>query len=412
MTYEFKFPDVGEGIHEGELIKWLVKEGDRIKADQPIAEIETDKAVVEIPSPKEGFVLKLNWKPGDTVKVGEVLLVIGEEGEKTVEAQVEKQEIKSLEKIQDKLQTPTSIIRSNILATPATRKVAKELGVDLLNIKGTGFGGRITDQDVKNYSDKLQTTSQDTAEIKKIESPKITFEKYGEVLKIPLKGMRKTIAENMTRSKFTATHVTHIDDADVTDLTKVREKEKKLAENYGIHLTYLPFIMKAVLAALKEHPYLNSSLDEDKQEIIVKKYYSIGIAVQTSDGLIVPVIKRVDDKSIMELAKEIQDLTEKARVRRIDIEDLRGGTFTITNYGSVGGIYGTPIINYPEVAILGIGKIQEKPVVKNKKIVIRKILPLSLTFDHRVVDGAEVAEFMNSVIKRLEDPDTLLIYVD
>ncbi len=411
MSFEFKFPDVGEGIHEGELVKWLVKEGDKIKADQPIAEIETDKAVVEIPSPKNGVVLRLNWKPGDTIKVGEILLVLGEEGEKASEVQIEKQEMKSLEKIQEKLETPSNILKPTIFATPATKKIAKELNIDLSKVVGTGSNGRITDQDVRNYANKIQNIKPEISK-EEIKAPKITFEKYGEILKIPLKGMRKTIAENMVRSKFTATHVTHMDEVDITDLVKVREKEKKLAENYGIHLTFLPFIIKALLAALKEHPYLNSSLDEEKQEIVIKKYYNIGIAVQTSDGLMVPVVKRVDDKSIMELAKEIQDLAEKAKARRIDIEDMKGGTFTITNYGSIGGIYGTPIINYPEVAILGVGRIIEKPVVKNKKIVIRKILPLSLTFDHRVVDGAEVAEFMNSVIRRLEDPDTLLMYVD
>src|SRR3989338_1130453 len=411
MPFEFKFPDVGEGIHEGELIKWLVKEGDKIKIDQTIAEIETDKAVVEIPSPKAGVVLKLNWKPGDTMEVGENLLVLGEEGEKLSEVQIEKQEMKSLEKIQEKLENPQVVLKPTILATPATKNLAKQLEINLLNVKGTGYNGRITNQDVKDYANRSSIVSKQK-ETEKTTLPRLAFEKYGEILKIPLKGMRKTISENMIKSKFTATHVTHIDEVDITDLVRVREKEKKLGENYGIHLTFLPFIIKAVLAGLKEHPYLNSSLDDENQEIIIKKYYNIGVAVQTSDGLMVPVVKRVDDKSIMELAKEIQDLAEKSKARRIDMEDLKGGTFTITNYGSVGGIFGTPIINYPEVAILGIGKIQEKPVIKNKKIVVRKILPLSLSFDHRVVDGAEVAEFVNSIIRRLEDPDTLLMYVD
>lgn len=425
MAFEFRFPDIGEGIHEGELVKWLVKEGDVVKSDQPLGEIETDKAIAEIPSPRDGVILKLNFKPGDTIKVGDVMVVIGEKGEKVAEKSRAVQEEKPKEEAKleqpktetsskEKPESKTEASAGKVLATPKVRKLAKDLGVDLSKVKGTGPDGRITEEDVKGFSGEVKegikpSTEKSEEEFKR---PKVTFEKYGEALRIPIRGMRKAIAENMVRSASKIPHVTHMDEADITELVKIREKEKKVAENFGVKLTYLPFIIKALLAALKEHPYLNSSIDETTNEIVVKKYYNIGIAVQTSDGLMVFVVKKVDDKSIIELAREIQDLSEKARARRIALEDLQGGSFTITNYGSVGGTFGTPIINYPEAAILGVGRIQEKPVVKEGKVVIRKILPLSLTFDHRIVDGAEAAAFMNDLIKRLEDPDELLIYVD
>jgi pyruvate dehydrogenase E2 component (dihydrolipoamide acetyltransferase) len=213
----------------------------------------------------------------------------------------------------------------------------------------------------------------------------------------------------MVKSMYTAPHVTTMDEADVTPLWKIREKEKKAAEKKGIKLTILPFIVKAVVAGLKEHPYLNASLNDEDEEIILKKYYNIGFATDTPEGLMVPVVKNAADKSILQLAEELTQLAEKARSRKIDLADLKGGTFTITNYGALGGIYGTPIINYPEVAILGLGKMKEMPVAKGGKIVVRKILALALSFDHRVVDGAEAARFLNTVIARLEDPDLILL---
>jgi pyruvate dehydrogenase E2 component (dihydrolipoamide acetyltransferase) len=213
----------------------------------------------------------------------------------------------------------------------------------------------------------------------------------------------------MVKSKYTAPHVSAMDEADVTELWQIREKEKKVAESKGIKLTILPFVIKAVIAGLTEHPYLNATLDDDSEEIILKKYFNIGLATDTPEGLMVPVVKLAKEKSIFELAQESAQLAEKARNRTIDLADLKGGTFTITNYGAVRGIYGTPIINHPEVAILGIGRIQERPVVRDEKVVIRKILPLSLSFDHRVVDGAEAARFLQTVIARLEDPDLILL---
>ncbi|MGZ3494333.1 MAG: dihydrolipoamide acetyltransferase family protein, partial [Thermodesulfobacteriota bacterium] len=229
------------------------------------------------------------------------------------------------------------------------------------------------------------------------------------VERIPLRGVRRSIAKAMVKSIYTAPHVSAMDDADVTELWRIREKEKKVAESKGIKLTILPFIIKAVVTGLTDHPYLNATLDDENEEIVLKKYINIGLATDTPEGLMVPVVKLAKEKSIFELAQELTQLTEKARNRTIDLADLKGGTFTITNYGAVRGIYGTPIINYPEVAILGVGRIQDRPVIRDGKVVVRKILPLSISFDHRVVDGAEAARFLNTVILRLEDPDLILL---
>jgi pyruvate dehydrogenase E2 component (dihydrolipoamide acetyltransferase) len=288
---------------------------------------------------------------------------------------------------------------------PAVRKVARELKLDLTTVKGSGPGGRITKEDVEKASEKKQEKPSGEAAVKAARK----YDMYGYVERIPLRGMRKTIARAMVRSKYTAPHVTAMDEADVTRLVALREREKERASAKGIHLTYLPFVIKAVVAGLEDHPYVNATLDDENEEIILKKYFNIGVAVDTEDGLMVPVVKNAKEKSILQLADELTKLSEKARSRTIDLADLKGGTFTITNYGAVGGIYGSPIINYPEVAVLGLGRIQEKPVVVERKIEVRTMLPLSLSFDHRVVDGAEAARFLNTVIDHLEDPDLILL---
>jgi len=500
MVFEFKFPDVGEGITEGVLISWKVKEGDTIKEDGVLAEIETDKAVVEIPSPKAGTILKLHHKEGDTVPVGSTLVTIGEKGESappTKEApkeepkpeekkdagtvigdipeyEEEKEEVaehhyfflksgesvKSLSELKDKLvhiddetfshhvsdykndfanwiedvlknQTLANEIRfadtkQGVLdllnqkkpvakpaaktkagkAMPGVRKLAKEKGVDLSTVTGTGKLGEITKTDVAKIS------GLEAAPAKKVGGIKITkreYDLFGYIEKVPFKGIRKLIADNMSNSSLKTAAVTHFDEADVTHLWDIRKQEKdKLAEK-GIHLTFMPFIVKAVIAALKRHPYLNALIDEANATIIVKKYYNIGIAVDTPAGLVVPVLKIVDKKSIEDLAKEMGIIVKKAVDRKLDLAEMKGGTFTISNAGSIGGIYATPIINYPEVAILLTGKITDKPVVLEGEIVIRKILPLSLTFDHRLVDGAEAARFVNALKSYLEDPHKLLL---
>jgi pyruvate dehydrogenase E2 component (dihydrolipoamide acetyltransferase) len=412
MTTEFKFPDLGEGIAEGEIKKWLVKEGDIIEADQSLAEVETDKAVVEMPSPSAGKVLKLNFAEGDIVLVGETLAVIGEEGEELREvapSKIEKAKGKrvSVSVVGELPEAPEEEIVEEkpvgVLAMPKVRKLAKDLGVDISKVKGTGKGGRVLEKDV---SGAVEEKPKEEKKPKKI--PK--FDIYGWVDRVPVRGVRRTTAKRMIESLQKTAPVTATEIADVTELVELREREKKtIMETRGIKLTYMPFIVKALVEALKEHPYLNSTMDEENQEIILKKYYNIGIAVAAEDGLIVPVVKGADQKSIFELAEEIQRLAEAANNRTIDMADLKGGTFTITNYGVFGGLYATPIINYPEVAILGTGAIRNTPIVIDGEVKIRKIIHLSLTFDHRVLDGAEGQKFLNTLVRFLEDPEIILM---
>ncbi len=416
MPYEFRFPDIGEGLTEGEIVRWLVKEGDEIKEGQPLVEVETDKALAEIPSPKTGVILKILAKEKEVVKVGQVIVVFGEKGEsltampprpKSVGVVGELEEApEEIPAVAAKAEPVKPILVSeHAVATPAVRALAKELGVDINKVKGTGPEGRVLERDVRQGAEGKEKPAEEVKKPVKVKK----YDLYGYVERIPLRGVRRSIAKAMVKSKYTAPHVTTMDEADVVELWKIREKEKKAAETKGIKLTILPFIIKGVIAGLTEHPYLNATLDDENEEIILKKYYNIGVATDTSEGLMVPVIKNAKEKSILQLAEELTQLSEKARNRKIDLADLKGGTFTITNYGALGGIYGTPIINHPEVAILGVGKIKDMPVVKDGKIEIRKILPLALSFDHRVVDGAEAARFLNTVIARLEDPDLILL---
>jgi pyruvate dehydrogenase E2 component (dihydrolipoamide acetyltransferase) len=417
MPYEFKFPDIGEGLTEGEIVRWLVKEGDEVKEGQPLVEVETDKALAEIPSPRTGVILKILAKEKEIVKVGQVIVVFGEKGEslaappprpKSVgvvgELEEAPEEVPAAE-VKAEPARP-ALVSEHALATPAVRALAKELKVDIDKVKGTGPEGRVLEKDVHQAAQKKEKPPVEEAkEPRKVKK----YDMYGYIEHIPLRGVRRSIAKAMVKSKYTAPHVTTMDEADVTELWKIREKEKKAAEKKGIKLTILPFIIKAVIAGLSEHPYLNATMDDENEEIILKKYYNIGMATDTPEGLMVPVVKNAADKSILQLAQELTQLAEKARNRTIDLADLKGGTFTITNYGALGGIYGTPIINHPEVAILGVGKIKDMPVVREGQIEIRKILHLALSFDHRVVDGGEAARFLNTVIARLEDPDLILL---
>ena len=391
---DFKFPDVGEGIVEGEIIEWLVKEGDIVKQDQAIARIETDKAVVDIPSPVEGKIKKINFKKGEIVTVGEVLVVI-DDGNVERPKSVERKSVGVIGELEEADEEIAE--KEEVLAMPGVRKLAKDKGINLSNVKGTGKKGQIKKEDIEKGSNEINS------EIK-IQKK---YDIYGYVDRVPLKGVRKTIANNMLRSSRETAPVSSFIEVDVTHLWYVRETEKTVAEKEGIKLTFLPFIIKAVVAGLKLYPFVNSSIENE--EIVLKKYYNIGVAVDTKEGLLVPAVKRADVKDIKSIAKEIEELAKKANDRSIDIADLKGSTFTITNWGSVGGSYGTPIINYPECAILGVGRIEELPRVVNGKIVARKILPLSVTFDHRIVDGAEISRFLVEIKKRLEDPALLLI---
>lgn len=441
MPYEFKFPDVGEGITEGEIVKWRVKEGDSVNQDQVLVEVETDKAVVEIPSPKPGSILKIHHKEGDTIKVGETLVTIGDQGETIQEPaqpvqpepEPEKKEPEPKPAVEEKKESfgvvgeiPETIEDMNskskpqpeqpkpvqpepqqpqnqeTLILPAVRRLAKELHVDIDHIKGTGNQGRITEQDVRAATKEQK---------KEVIAAKVTkkYDMWGYVDRVPVKGIRKATANHMVKAVTNQALVTHMEVCDVTQLWDIRAKEKDKAKASGIHLTFMPFIVKAVVNSLKKHPYLNSSLNQETDEIIIKKYYNIGIAVDMEGGLIVPVIKGADQKSILDLAKEIEAMAEKAKNRKTDLADLKGGTFTITNVGTLGGTFATPIPNYPETAILATGRIHDQPTIIEGRIQPRKILPISLTFDHKVLDGAEAARFTNTIKKYIEDPDFMMM---
>ncbi len=413
MSRDFKFADLGEGITEGELVKWDVKVGDEVKEDQIVAEIETDKAIVEIPSPYSGTVEALHFKAGDTLQVGQVLMSFdgGVEGTETKTAVVEESPT-----VEASVSVDSSIAASDkthlpALATPHVRRLAREQGVDLEHIQGTGPGGRIEahDLDLAEQASPIPVAAH-------IETPQETglnieqFEKWGEIEAKPLQGIRRKIARHMIQARNLTAPVTHIDEVDVSALMQIRDEMKPKAAEQGAKLTYLPFLIRAVQTGLKQYPALNATIVGD--QIIFKKYYNIGFAVDTPDGLLVPVLKNVEDHSLLELAGELQRLSTQARERKIELNDLQGSTFTITNLGSIGGRYFTPIINFPDSAILGIGKIYEKPVVHQGQVVIRPVMSLNLTFDHRVTDGATGAYFVNHVKSRLEDPQLLFLDID
>jgi 2-oxoisovalerate dehydrogenase E2 component (dihydrolipoyl transacylase) len=427
LTREFKLPDLGEGVAEGEIVKWLVNEGDPIKEDQPMVEVMTDKATVQIPSPTTGKVGRIMTKEGQTVKVGDILVTFDGESESTEPQRKDTNSpTASSSGVPQKID-PIKITGIGVAATPATRKLARDLNVSLETILGSGPGGRITEDDIRKaskgsnqntiISDRpiLQpTTEQSQTPFVGTQSISTSYtasaqSKNGGEEHFPIHGIRKRVAEKMSRSVHTAATVTHIDEVDFTQLIALREKAKPFAESQNVKLTFLPFIMKAAVSSLKEFPYFNSSIDDDKQEIIVKHYYNIGFAADTPNGLIVPVVKSVDKKSIFEIARELGDLSEKARVGKIALDEIQGGTFTITNIGTLGGMISTPIINSPEVAILGVHKIQKKPVVRNDQIVIRDISFVSLSFDHRIVDGADAARFTTKLISILENPGLLMM---
>ncbi len=405
MAREFKFADLGEGITEGEIVKWHIREGSEVKVDQILVEIETDKAIVPIPSPYEGRIKALHGEEGGLIKVGDVLVEFSEAKKDSGSV------VGTLEEAPDeapeKLETRSSKFEDRdpksglpgVRAIPSVRALAKKMGIDITGVKGTGPDGRIRKED-------LQSQARFEVKDKPVEA---LIKPDGNVERVPFRGVKRAQAKLVSESAQKIPHVTFMDKADMTRLQELREQEKPSIEKQGLKLTYLPFIIKSVIAGLKQYPYLNSSLDESRQEIVLKKYYHIGIAVDTADGLMVFAIKNADQKSILELAKELAELTRKAASRTIDLKDLKGGTFTLTNYGVIGGKYGTPIINYPEAAILGIGKIEDQPVILNGEVAVRKIAPLSLSFDHRLIDGAYAGRFLNTVIEHIENPNLLLI---
>lgn len=413
----FRFPDVGEGITEGEVVNWLVEEGDIVEEDDGLLEVETDKAVVEIPSPYSGTLLKRHAAEGDTIEVDQDLATIGEPGEEVAEEEIpEAEEEEAPEKkeappeTEEELEEAPEKKERDVLATPKVRKLAEERGVDLAAVEGSGPEGRITAEDVEAAAGEEVEEEEKPAEEKRGAKVTRKYDMYGYIDRREMKGVRKTTAERMTEAAR-APLVTHQDDADITELVEVREHLKGEREHLGARLTYMPFIVKAVIEGLRTEPTLNSELTEDGSELIVKKYYNVGIAVATENGLIVPNVKRVEEKTLVEIAEEISELAERTRERSVDLAELKGGSFTITNYGAIGGTYGTPIPNPPETAILGVGRIMDRPRVVDGEVKPRKTLPLSVTFDHRVADGAQAARFTNEVIRHLEDPELLLAEV-
>jgi pyruvate dehydrogenase E2 component (dihydrolipoamide acetyltransferase) len=388
MPHEFLLPDLGEGIAEVELRRWLVKEGDLVAEHQLIVEVETDKAVVEVPSPHAGTVVRLHRQEGEMVKVGQVLLEIALDGDLPLPGPGGPTRSAGIVGI-----LPEPEKESGVLATPLVRKLARERGIDLRGVRGSGPRGSITPEDLEPLAPSAPPLADD----------------FGPVERQPLRGVRRTTARNVLSSQRQTAFVTTMEEADVTDLWRMREREQQAVEAHGTHLTFLPFFIKAAQHALREHPYLNAAINDAAEQIIIKRHYHFGIAVETPEGLLVPVIRDVERKSILELAAEIQALGRQARERTIGLNQLKGSSFTITNYGHFGGVFSTPIINWPDVAILGFGRIVERPWVHRGEIAIRKILPLSLTFDHRVTDGADAGQFLAKVVRYLEDLALLFI---
>jgi pyruvate dehydrogenase E2 component (dihydrolipoamide acetyltransferase) len=434
MAFDFYMPDIGEGVVEGEIVGWKVKEGDRVRLDQPIVEVMTDKATVELPSPRAGVIKKINYKDGEICPVGKVLVVIEEEG--AAKSGNGKKAPATLVEDEPRKQPTTAQVmhskvaqnvpvssggsasggaiqvvdatadRSRVLATPATRRLARQLGVEIGRVPATGKHGRVTTDDVKRFKDSPAPAA--GAAARPSYAP-MAIAKGGDEERIPLRGIRKKIAESMSRSVHTAAHFTYVEEVDMTELVTVREHAKTRATERGLKLNYLPFIVKAVVAGLKKWPMLNASLDESTQEIVRKKYYHIGIAAQGPHGLAVSVVRDADKRSIFDLSKEIDRLGEAVRNGTATREELTGSTFTISSLGKLGGVLATPIINFPEVAIIGVHKIEERPAVRNGQIVARHLMNLSISVDHRLADGWDGAMFLQDVKTLLEDPTTMFM---
>lgn len=413
MAFEFKFPDVGEGIHEGKIVEWLVKAGATVKVDQPLVKVETDKAVVELPSPRAGTILELRAGAGEVIHVGDVLVVIGEAGEKAAPPAAAPVKATPATQVPTPPTAPPAGPAMRPLATPHTRALARKLGVDLAELAGTGKNGRITDDDVGRAARGATQAPAPAAGpgVHPAPAPVRPAEitDSGPVERFPVTHLRKVIADNMALSKHTSAHVTHVDEADVTDLLSLYKKAKAEVEADGqTRLTLLPFFLKAIVAALKSHPLLNASYDEAKGEIVLKRYYNVGIAVDTPEGLVVPVVRDVDRKGVAEIARELADLSRRARERRLNLEELRHGSFTVTNIGPIGGLFATPIIRQPELAIVGLHTVQERPAVVDGAVVPRMRMYLTVSFDHRIIDGAEAARFMTDLVKLVSNPALLL----
>lgn len=427
MAYLFKLPDIGEGIHEGEILKWFVKPGDTIREDDTLAEVQNDKAVVEIPSPVNGKVLELNADEGQIVEVGTVVITLQADGADNEADTAHEEDIQfaAVDQLDEKEGSTAEVKEQSgaktgdlVIAMPSVRKYARDKAVDIQSVKGTGRHGRVLKEDIdRMLAAPVETEAQQVTEkSSELEESRESHEDRDGISEIQgletrekFIGIRRAIAKATAHSKQTAPHVTLMDDVDVSNLVAHRKLFKEEAQEIGVKLTYLPYIVKALVAALKEYPIINASLDEEHQEIIYKKYYNIGIATNTDAGLVVPVIKHAEAKSMYEIAQDIQQFAEKARAGKLTSEDMRGGTCTISNIGSEGGQWFTPVINQPESAILGVGRISEKAIVRDGQIVAAPMLALSMSFDHRLIDGATAQRAMNKIKRLLFDPQRLIL---
>jgi pyruvate dehydrogenase E2 component (dihydrolipoamide acetyltransferase) len=449
MARQFVLPDLGEGLVEAEIVRVLVNEGDVIREDAPLLEVETDKAQVEIPSPMSGRVEKIHVHPGETVSVGATLITFADADAGARLPIAAPASTASAAGPATGEQAPRSRDGGPVPATPATRRLARELGVDLRQVQGTGAAGRVTDADVHAAAARESSRRAASREVapaagvsrppsppsseasrqpppaveptgRAVESaplatvgveppPLPRFEQWGPVEREPLSHLRRTIAARMTLSASVIPHVTHFDRADITELDGIIRKNLEAARARGVTLTLTTFLLKASALALKAHPRFNASLDPAAGVMILKRYYHLGVAVATERGLIVPVVRDVDGKPLLELARELGALAQRVREGKAAIDDLRGGTFTVTNIGALGGTGAIPIINYPEVAILGVARAREEAVVRDGAIVPRLLLPLTLTFDHRIADGADGARFAADIVRLLEHPDQMLL---
>jgi pyruvate dehydrogenase E2 component (dihydrolipoamide acetyltransferase) len=412
-TYEFKLPDIGEGVVEGEIVKWLVKDGDAVAEDQPLVEVMTDKATVTIPSPKKGRVVQTHGKEGEIAQVHHVLVTLEVDGGASASPTPSAAPPKPAEAPRAAASGNGSAVASKVLATPGTRRMAREHGIDLSHVEGSGPQGRVTKSDVaaliSSGTGAVAVGPPVAARAPMPRPPPLASN--GADQRVPLKGLRKRIAEKMVRSKFTAPHFTFVEEMDCTELVRVRTRinESLAAAGDARKLSFLPFICKALVAALRRYPSLNANMDEATQDLIVRHAYNFGIAAATEEGLTVPVVKDVDRLSVADLGAEIARLAGAARDRRLKVEELSGGTFTITSLGQKGGLLATPIINHPEVAILGVHKMRPRPVVVDGQVMVREMMYLSLSFDHRVIDGSVGADFTYELIRYLERPELLFL---
>ncbi|AYB44986.1 dihydrolipoamide acetyltransferase family protein [Paenibacillus lautus] len=437
--FEYRFPELGEGLHEGEIIKMHIKPGDKVTDDDIIMEVQNDKAVVEVPCPVNGTVQEVFAKDGQVCRVGEVVAIIDAEGDiPEQEAPAEEQAAQEADAAKGSADTTSSPAQNapadakqggngeaatpaapnrEVLATPSVRKFAREQGVDIAQVQGSGNNGKVTREDVEAFKNgggqAAAAPAQEAASETKgaPAAASAAVDTRAEEERVPFKGIRKAISNAMVKSAYTAPHVTIMDEVDVTELVAFRTRMKPIAEKKGTKVTYLPFIVKALVAASRQFPALNAMIDEEANEIVYKKYYNIGIATDTDNGLIVPVIKDADRKSIWMIADSIRDLAARGREGKLAPNEMKGSTISITNIGSAGGMFFTPIINFPEVAILGTGRISEKAVVKNGEIVAAPVMALSLSFDHRIIDGATAQNFMNYIKQLLANPELLVMEV-